>query len=190
MAVRSSNALACWRRAMSMACWKQASAWGISGTRELEPQRSLERRHLGLRPPHLGRGHQRHGLGQDWEPGLGLPRPAIRLGQQGKPMGAQILWSHVGRVQPLAKKRYAGGAAPCMARAHPRKTRPVGWSGQLCAAARVIKASACAWVAATSRQNWQTRPTGMPPRPDWGDVPPAGLSQGLLTPLLGLVGTA
>ena len=32
MAARSSQDLACWRRAMARACWKQASAWAASGT--------------------------------------------------------------------------------------------------------------------------------------------------------------
>jgi hypothetical protein len=58
------------------------------GARALEQQDSLEPTHLRLPPALLGRGHQRHGLGQGCQPGLGLPRLARRLRQQGEIIGA------------------------------------------------------------------------------------------------------
>ena len=42
MAARSSQDLACWRRAIVRACWKHVSAWAVSGTatyhRRFEPE--------------------------------------------------------------------------------------------------------------------------------------------------------
>jgi hypothetical protein len=79
----------------------------------LEEQLSLEPIQLRLPPPLLGRGHQRPGLGQDRQPGLGLPRLARRLREQGEKIGAvQFETCTLDHFQPLVDVCHTGGRVP------------------------------------------------------------------------------
>ena len=82
MAARSSQDLACWRRAMARACWKQASAWAASGAAWRSSKVALEpirlRQHVTL-PAGL---QHRQGLGQQAQPLLDLAGMPCGLGEQ------------------------------------------------------------------------------------------------------------
>ena len=83
MAARSSQDLACWRRATARACWKQASACAASGIGLAQQQLALEPIRLRCQHVALPAGlERRQGLGQQAQPLLDLADVPRRLGQQ------------------------------------------------------------------------------------------------------------
>ena len=135
------------------------------GARALEQQGPLEPIHLGLPPPLLGRGHPRHGLSQDCQPGLGLPRLARRLRQQGEKIGAvQLETCPLDHFQPCVDVCHTSGRVPRMASAHPSRRRPnTALCAKPCAMAKAVTVSARAYVVAASRRYCEsTAPISVP----------------------------
>ena len=60
------------------------------------------------------------------QPGLWLPRTAIRLGQQGEPVGVRQLLSHaLDRRQPLVELRHAVGSVSARGQGPPPQEAPL-----------------------------------------------------------------